>query len=57
MTGNIKPDDAHYCPFCQRSIMPEQDDDEELITTGDGGLIYVHDDVAHDDDYMFEALQ
>jgi hypothetical protein len=56
MTGNIKPDDAHYCPYCQRSILPERDEEDEPVTV-DGGLVYVHDDVEHDEDYTFGKLQ
>lgn len=46
MTANAK-----YCPFCQRNIEPCNTDEYE---SGEhDGLIYVHDDVAHDDDYDF----
>lgn len=48
---------AKYCPLCQRSIEPHVDDDGEEARTDDGGFIYVHDDVLHDDDYTFGELQ
>lgn len=48
---------AKYCPFCQRNIEPYVDDDGEEILTVDGGFIYAHDDVPHDDDYDFKGLQ
>lgn len=47
-----------YCPFCQRDIEPYVGEDTgEVFEATDGGKIYVHDDVPHDDDYTFEALQ
>lgn len=52
-----------YCPFCQRHISPETDEDGELIKYEDypgdpaPGFLYVHDDVPHDDDYTFEDIQ
>lgn len=50
--------DKNYCPFCQRVIQPYRDEDtDEVVVLEDGGMIYVHDDVPHDDDYTFEALQ
>lgn len=45
-----------YCPFCQREIAPYEEDGE-IWTSSDGGMIYVHDDVPHDEDYNFEELQ
>ncbi len=55
----------HYCPFCQRDIEPFIDEEtgEPLIVRDgkdpldEGGFVYVHDDVPHDNDYTFEALQ
>lgn len=47
---------GYYCPYCQREVSPESEDGE-LIRTEEGGLIYVHDDVVHDDDYDFGVLQ
>jgi hypothetical protein len=55
----------HYCPFCQRDIEPFIDEEtgEPLIVSDrddpldKGGFVYVHDDVPHDNDYTFEALQ
>ena len=41
----------HYCPFCQREIEPYEEDGE-IVVTQDGGLIFVHDAVPHDDDFM-----
>jgi hypothetical protein len=29
----------------------------EIVKTQDGGMIYVHDAVPHDEDYNFEELQ
>lgn len=46
-----------YCPFCQRYIEPFVDDDGDEVLTADGGFIYVHDDVIHDEDYDFKELQ
>lgn len=46
----------YYCPFCQREIEPYKEDGE-VVTTQDGGLIFVHDDVPHDEDFNFEELQ
>lgn len=55
----------HYCPFCQSDIEPfiDEETDEPLIVRDEedpldeGGFVYVHDDVPHDPDYNFEALQ
>lgn len=55
----------HYCPFCQRDISPDTDPEtgEPLILRDGadpqekGGFLYIHDDVPHDPDYTFEALQ
>lgn len=47
---------AQYCPFCQRHIEPERDDLGDLYITHEGGFIYVHDEVLHDDDYTFTLL-
>lgn len=46
---------AQYCPFCQRHIEPERDD-FGVVMTHEGGFIYVHDEVLHDDDYTFTPL-
>ena len=46
----------HYCPFCQREIEPYEEDGE-IVVTQDGGLIFVHDAVPHDEDFNFEELQ
>lgn len=50
---------SFYCPFCQRQISPEVDDDDdgEAIRTEEGGFIYVHDDVRHDESFTFGELQ
>lgn len=53
MTNN----NGRYCPYCQRVIYPHRDLTGELVTTPDGGFIYVHDDVEHDEDYDFRDLQ
>ena len=45
-----------YCPFCQREISPYEENGE-IFKTQDGGMIYVHDAVPHDEDYNFEELQ
>ena len=45
-----------YCPYCQREIAPYEEDGE-IVKTQDGGMIYVHDAVPHDEDYNFEELQ
>lgn len=42
--------DQYYCPFCQRAIEPEWDDDED-------DLVYTHDDVPHDEDFDYGPLQ
>lgn len=46
-----------YCPFCQRDIEPECDEFGDIIETPEGGWLYLHDDVIHDEDYNFEELQ
>lgn len=46
-----------YCPFCQRNIEPECDEDDWVIELPEGGHLYIHDDVPHDPDYKFEELQ
>lgn len=48
---------SFYCPFCERKVGPELDDDGEAIRTEEGGFIYVHDDVRHDDSFTFGELQ
>lgn len=48
---------SFYCPFCQRQISPELDDDGEAIRVGGDGFIYVHDDVHHDESFNFGGLQ
>lgn len=48
--------DGQYCPFCQRVIYPATDDLGEVIVAHDGGVIYVHDAVPHDDDFDFREL-
>ncbi len=45
---------AKYCPFCQRNIKPSNW--IEFERGNDDGLIYVHDDVEHDEDYDFEPM-
>ena len=55
----------HYCPFCQRDILPYVDEEtgEPLVVSDsedpldEGGFVYVHDGVPHDPDYKFEELQ
>lgn len=47
----------HYCPFCQRDIEPAVDEDGDVIVFEDGGMIFIHDDVTHDEDFDFKALQ
>lgn len=49
--------ETYYCPFCQRNISPAEDDDGNVISFPDGGVIYVHDDVPHDEDFNFGVLQ
>ena len=49
--------DKHYCPFCARNIQPAVDEDGDIIEMPDGGRIYIHDEVPHDEDYHFEELQ
>ena len=49
--------EARYCPFCQRDIEPELDDDGVEIGLASGSRVYVHDDVQHDPDYLHEGLQ
>ena len=48
---------SFYCQFCCRNIEPECDDDGEEIEMPEGGRLYVHDDVPHDQDYLLEELQ
>lgn len=49
---------SNYCPFCQRNIEPYIDEEtQEVLTMPDGGVIYVHDDVPHDEEYNFGVLQ
>lgn len=48
---------SFYCPYCARNINPEKDDDGYEVFAGDGGLIFVHDDMPHDEQYNFEDLQ
>ena len=45
-----------YCPYCQREIVPSEEDGE-VFRAQDGGMIYIHDAVPHDEDYNFEELQ
>ncbi|UIW10377.1 hypothetical protein [Flyfo siphovirus Tbat2_3] len=45
-----------YCPYCQREIEPQCDTKGEVIVV-DGGHIYLHDDVIHDDDYNGQTIQ
>lgn len=42
-----------YCPVCQKEIEPENQ--EEYDQGIDDGLIYVHDDIIHEDSDI-EAL-
>lgn len=47
---------THYCPFCQRHLEPEKDEYGDVILI-EGGMVYLHDEVIHDEDYKFEELQ
>ncbi len=49
--------ESKYCPFCQRHIEPESDDDGVVIGLAAGSRVYVHDDVDHDPDYRHEDMQ
>ncbi|ELY5775174.1 hypothetical protein [Cronobacter sakazakii] len=53
---NEQSQDARYCPFCQRHIEPARDDLGVPYRADDGGFIYVHDPVMHDDEYTFTPL-
>lgn len=48
---------SFYCQFCERKVGPELDDDGEAMRTEEGGFIYVHDDVRHDESFTFGELQ
>lgn len=47
---------AQYCPYCQRYIEPARDEFNVVYMTEEGGFVYVHDEVIHDDDYTFTPL-
>ena len=49
-------DKSIYCPYCQRNIEPERDAENQVIVV-DGGYIYLHDNVIHDEDYNGQAIQ
>lgn len=49
--------ESKYCPFCQRRIETEIDGDGVVIGLAAGYRVYVHDDVAHDQDYRHEGMQ
>lgn len=55
---------SKYCPFCRRHIEPFRGDDGEIFIYSEsddpldeGGMVYIHDEVPHDEDYNFKELQ
>lgn len=44
---------AKYCPFCCRDIDPCCDENGDVIGSEYTGFVYVHDDVEHDEDWLY----
>lgn len=40
---------SYWCKWCNRHIIPDK------TTTKNGGLLFIHDDVYHPVDYVFES--